>query len=108
MRWRLREREETRSNIVEKRNRPNADFNQENFLYCQYFAQLFLLFFMKIIYICISYTRSYAALRAADLEWIDGPRYSLGRVHSGVPEGGRAGISKNVTKGGVTTDLGGG
>ena len=39
-------------------------------------------------------------VRAADLDWIVGPRYSLGRVHSGVPKGGRAGISKNVTKGG--------
>ena len=27
-------------------------------------------------------TRSYAALRAADLDWIVGPGYSLGRVHS--------------------------
>ena len=31
----------------------------------------------------IIYTRSYAALRAADLDWIVGPGYSLGRVHSG-------------------------
>ena len=31
----------------------------------------------------ISITRSYAALRAADLDWIVGPGYSLGRVHSG-------------------------
>ena len=50
-------------------------------------------------------TRSYAALRAADLDWIVGPGYSLGRVHSG--------INKNVTdtkrdRRGVTTDLGGG
>ena len=30
-----------------------------------------------------SSTRSYAALRAADLDWIVGPGYSLGRVHSG-------------------------
>ena len=29
------------------------------------------------------FTRSYAALRAADLDWIVGPGYSLGRVHSG-------------------------
>ena len=28
-------------------------------------------------------TRSCAALRAADLDWIVGPGYSLGRVHSG-------------------------
>ena len=28
-------------------------------------------------------TRSYAALRVADLEWIVGPGYSLGQVHSG-------------------------
>ena len=28
-------------------------------------------------------TRSYAALRAADLDWIVRPGYSLGRVHSG-------------------------
>ena len=73
-------------------------------------------------------TRSYAALRAADLDWIVGPGYSLGRVHSGEKtktlqtqnvtdagsqltwEGGRAGINKNVTdtkrdRRGVTTDL---
>ena len=50
-------------------------------------------------------TRSYAALRAADLDWIVGPGYSLGRVHKNVTdagsqltwEGGRAGISKTVT-----------
>ena len=65
------------------------------------------------VYVCIC-TRSYAALRAADLDWIVGPGYSLGRVHSGeisknvtnsvthagsqlTWEGGRAGISKNVT-----------
>ena len=55
-------------------------------------------------------TRSYAALRAADLDWIVGPGYSLGRVHSDKNvtdagsqmtwEGGRAGISKNVTHAG--------
>ena len=31
----------------------------------------------------LSITRSYAALRAADLDWIVRPGYSLGRVHSG-------------------------
>ena len=64
-----------------------------------------------------SSTRSYAALRAADLDWIVGPGYSLGRVYPGekriillpnimfwTGEGGRAGISKNVTNF-VTTDL---
>ena len=53
-------------------------------------------------------TRSCAALRAADLDWIVGPEYSLGRNKQkrhpgGVTTdlgGGRAGISKNVTKGG--------
>ena len=55
-------------------------------------------------------TRSYAALRAADLDSIVGPGYSLGRVgisknvtHAGsqLPrEGGGAGISKNVTHAG--------
>ena len=30
----------------------------------------------------LNYTRSYAALRAADLDWIIGPGYSLRRVHS--------------------------
>ena len=87
-----------------------------------------LLFFLE--------TRSYAALRAADLDWIAGPGYSLGRVYSGEKpwnnfgrgRGGRAGISKNVTSAGsqltweggqgrnkqkryirwVKTDLGGG
>ena len=34
-------------------------------------------------------TRSYAALRAADLDWIVGPQLTW--------EGGRAGIHKNVT-----------
>ena len=44
-------------------------------------------------------TRSYAALRAADLDWIVGVTTDQGR-------GGRAGISKNVTHlHGVTTDL---
>ena len=33
--------------------------------------------------ILIIITRSYAALRAADLDWIVRPGYSLGRVHSG-------------------------
>ena len=51
-----------------------------------------------------SHTRSYAALRAADLDWIVGPGSSLERVHSGEKqlsrEGGRAGISKNVTDAG--------
>ena len=51
--------------------------------------------FVILVLNIILYTRSYAALRAADLDWIVGPGYSLGRVHSG-----RAGISKNVTKGG--------
>ena len=34
---------------------------------------------------CVAFfgTRSYAALRAADLDWIVGPGYSWGRVHSG-------------------------
>ena len=36
---------------------------------------------MKISH--FNYTRSYAALWAADLDWIVGPGYSLGRVHSG-------------------------
>ena len=38
---------------------------------------------MTTIIIIIIITRSYAALRAADLDWIVGPGYSLGRVHSG-------------------------
>jgi len=56
------------------------------------------------------YTRSYAALRAADLNWIVGPGYSWGGAgisknvtHAGsqLPrEGGGAGISKNVTHAG--------
>ena len=41
-------------------------------------------------------TRSYAALRAADLDWIIGPGYSLGRN------------KQKRDRGGVTTDLGGG
>ena len=57
------------------------------------------------------HTRSYAALRAADLDWIIGPGYSSGgyilektmKNQPGIMknhwtgEGGRAGISKNVT-----------
>ena len=42
--------------------------------------------FYGILYCCFQlfeYTRSYAALRAADLDWIVGPGYSLWRVHSG-------------------------
>ena len=34
-------------------------------------------------YLLFNITRSYAALRAADLDWIVGPGYSLGWVHSG-------------------------
>ena len=66
---------------------------------------------MKLRFI---YTRSYAALRAADLEWIVGPGYSLGRYileknhekptwnheKPWKPTKNLAGISKNVTKGG--------
>ena len=37
----------------------------------------------KLIFFFFVLTRSYAALRAADLDWIVGPGYSLGRVHSG-------------------------
>ena len=40
-------------------------------------------------------TRSCAALWAADLDWIVWPEYSLGGYIFG--EGGRAGITKNVT-----------
>ena len=36
-----------------------------------------------VITVIFVVTRSYAALRAADLDWIVGPGYSLGRVHSG-------------------------
>ena len=36
-----------------------------------------------VIVVVFVVTRSYAALRAADLDWIVGPGYSLGRVHSG-------------------------
>ena len=39
-------------------------------------------FLVMLWFICL-FTRSYAALRAADLDWIVGPGYSLGRVHSG-------------------------
>ena len=44
----------------------------------------------------IKKTRSCAALRAADLDWIVGPEYSLGRN------------KQKRHPGGVTTDLGGG
>ena len=42
-----------------------------------------LLNFYHLLFIIFYLTRSYAALRAADLDWIVGPGYSLGRVHSG-------------------------
>ena len=45
---------------------------------------LHILHIMRIMHIMlIMHTRSYAALRAADLDWIVGPGYSLRRVHSG-------------------------
>ena len=60
-----------------------------------------------IMIMMVMYTRSYAALRAADLDWIVRPVYSLGRVHNqkrhvrrvttDQGRGGRAGINKNVT-----------
>ena len=43
---------------------------------------LMMLYLSVHVYLFM-YTRSYAALRAADLDWIVGPGYSLGRVHSG-------------------------
>ena len=42
-----------------------------------------IMFIIIIIVLVIIKTRSYAALRAADLDWIVGPGYSLGLVHSG-------------------------
>ena len=75
------------------------------------------------------YTRSYAALRAADLDWIVGPGYSSGRYILGkshekptwnrekptwnhgsqlafeMGEGGRAGITEKRYSRRVTTDL---
>ena len=45
---------------------------------------------------CFTITRSFAALLAADLDWIIGPEYSLGGYIFG-EEGGREGINKNVT-----------
>ena len=36
-----------------------------------------------VVFFQFKSTRSFAALRAADLDWIVGPGYSLGRVHSG-------------------------
>ena len=35
-----------------------------------------------LLFLTVFITRSYAALRAADLDWIVWPGYSLGRVHS--------------------------
>ena len=49
-------------------------------------------------------TRSSAALRAADLDWIVGPEYSLG----GKEEGVQGRNKQKRDQGGVTTDLGGG
>ena len=39
--------------------------------------------YIFVIFVTFVITRSYAALWAADLDWIVGPGYSLGRVHSG-------------------------
>ena len=39
--------------------------------------------FLSWLFCLFPRTRSYAALRAADLDRIVGPGYSLGRVHSG-------------------------
>ena len=41
------------------------------------------IFYIVILFCCFFPTRSYAALRAVDLDWIVRPGYSLGRVHSG-------------------------
>ena len=49
-------------------------------------------------------TRSYAALQAADLDWIVWLEYSLG----GKEEGVQAGINKNVTHAGSQLTRGGG
>ena len=40
-------------------------------------------FLFSVMFSSFPLTRSYAALWAADLDWIVGPGYSLGRVHSG-------------------------
>ena len=80
-------------------------------------------------YLFIYITRSYAALRAADLDWIVGPGYSSGRYILGknhekptwnrekptwnhgsqlafeMREGGRAGITEKRYSRRVTTDL---
>ena len=51
----------------------------------QQFAKSFVGGFSFIYFSLLLFflTRSYAALRAADLDWIVGPGYSLRRVHSG-------------------------
>ena len=43
-----------------------------------FFAGIFMVTVVSTFIIIIIVTRSYAALRAADLEWIVGPGYSLG------------------------------
>ena len=86
------------------------------------------MFFFVFFWSYIIITRSYAALRAADLDWIVGPEYRLGtgqvhfwgfstvekkitlmiqsgsggahQVATPTWEGGRAGINKNVTDAG--------
>ena len=40
-------------------------------------------FLFSVMFSSFPLTRSYAALWAVDLDWIVGPGYSLGRVHSG-------------------------
>ena len=56
------------------------------------------LHFFIITDIIINITRFYAALRAADLDWIVGPEHSLGRKEEGRNK------QKRDTRG-VTTDL---
>ena len=77
---------------------------------------------LESLRICLKKTRSYAALRAADLDWIVGPGHSLGRYILGknhekptwnhgsqlafeMGEGGGAGITEKRNLYGVTTDL---
>ena len=45
---------------------------------------ILIILIIIIVFIAIMITRSYAALQAADLDWIVRPGYKLGRVHFGV------------------------
>ena len=70
---------------------------------------ILIILIIIIVFIAIIITRSYAALQAADLDWIVRPGYKLGRVHFGVFSTSRfVPLALSSDWRGVTTDLGAG